>query len=418
MVRLLLVLLLVLNSGERFLAEALEWYDSNGGDDMYESMTLPEDDTQETPVEIPDWVFTPGVINEGVDCYLPCGKDGGHCPAFCGNEGYCCREDWEGEESNAVCGSSGCTGYHCCTSLIVDGKTCAQEGEECECDGYVRYGEDKYGKEGWTEWMEVSGKVLCDNEVFGDPRPRAKKVCQCQPKNLFNVCDPELFGSCGFLLKDGKYTCEELESLGYDCTGCCGADETTAAPEKTETTQASASVKLACGPSTDLIFVNEDIQTCSSYCSLLGSDCVTASVGDGESCTPLLQYDCTYNFYLDEFDVDESNWTTAICECSSASDDVIMFKQLSEDIRKTYVETSNKDEDAETTGSLLASTVSWLIIAAIFISLVALGSRVISMRILQSGKTESMKELLLPSTEIPIDTTLEFNFSLQSQELE
>ena len=68
-------------------------------------------------------------------------------------------------------------------------RQCATEGEMCGCEGgRVRYGTGA----SWTEWEtieellkaypnDVSGdKILCENNVFGDPARGKVKVCECE----------------------------------------------------------------------------------------------------------------------------------------------------------------------------------------------------------------------------------------------
>ena len=68
-------------------------------------------------------------------------------------------------------------------------RQCATEGEMCACEGgRVRYGTGA----SWTEWEtmeellkaypnDVSGdKILCENNVFGDPARGKVKVCECE----------------------------------------------------------------------------------------------------------------------------------------------------------------------------------------------------------------------------------------------
>lgn len=68
-------------------------------------------------------------------------------------------------------------------------RQCALEGEMCACEG----GRVRYGKgSSWTEWEEIEelvkaypndvseDKILCENNVFGDPAKGQIKVCQCE----------------------------------------------------------------------------------------------------------------------------------------------------------------------------------------------------------------------------------------------
>ena len=60
--------------------------------------------------------------------------------------------------------------------------TCAEEGQQCVCDGMVRFGAGHdvggYGA-GWSTWKEVVGAISCSTEIFGDPHRGTTKTCQC-----------------------------------------------------------------------------------------------------------------------------------------------------------------------------------------------------------------------------------------------
>ena len=64
-------------------------------------------------------------------------------------------------------------------NLCISGSfKCADEGEECKCTGSVKYGSgSKWTSERYTDKDTVS----CINEVFGDPKPFARKECRCTP---------------------------------------------------------------------------------------------------------------------------------------------------------------------------------------------------------------------------------------------
>ena len=57
------------------------------------------------------------------------------------------------------------------------GHLCADEGQECACYGYVTYGYDHT----WSEHRVANGKIVCANDVFGDPLYGVKKKCLCSP---------------------------------------------------------------------------------------------------------------------------------------------------------------------------------------------------------------------------------------------
>lgn len=55
-----------------------------------------------------------------------------------------------------------------------EGKRCAAEGEDCTCDGMVKFGH----KHAWTPWKTSSGVVKCVKSNF---EPAPPKVCVCKP---------------------------------------------------------------------------------------------------------------------------------------------------------------------------------------------------------------------------------------------
>jgi len=54
--------------------------------------------------------------------------------------------------------------------------SCAEESGVCECNGYVRYG---YGESWHVLDDPIEGSIGCNNDVFGDPLPGQRKICQC-----------------------------------------------------------------------------------------------------------------------------------------------------------------------------------------------------------------------------------------------
>jgi len=60
---------------------------------------------------------------------------------------------------------------------------CAREhsGRPCRCRGYVRYGKNKF-----TAWKKVNGKIACSNKVFGDPQRGHVKDCYCKSNHKFD----------------------------------------------------------------------------------------------------------------------------------------------------------------------------------------------------------------------------------------
>lgn len=64
------------------------------------------------------------------------------------------------------------------------GTVCAVEGGVCACDGQVRYGKVVLAHPSeevwpWSEYVDVSGKIACNSDVFGDPIPGTVKECRC-----------------------------------------------------------------------------------------------------------------------------------------------------------------------------------------------------------------------------------------------
>lgn len=57
----------------------------------------------------------------GKDCWNYCGRSVGHCPGYCGKDGYCCKL---GSNGTPECkrAYSPCEGFHCCTGAIPETK--------------------------------------------------------------------------------------------------------------------------------------------------------------------------------------------------------------------------------------------------------------------------------------------------------
>lgn len=58
------------------------------------------------------------LLNVGVDCWRSCSFQPGECPNFCGDGGACCSVD-DADIQACGFGESGCTGFHCCSPLVV-----------------------------------------------------------------------------------------------------------------------------------------------------------------------------------------------------------------------------------------------------------------------------------------------------------
>ena len=56
------------------------------------------------------------ILNDGVECWSPCGFKGGDCPDFCGAAGACCRKGWSSD--GASCQDVGCEYNHCCSRAV------------------------------------------------------------------------------------------------------------------------------------------------------------------------------------------------------------------------------------------------------------------------------------------------------------
>lgn len=52
------------------------------------------------------------VKNQGKDCFRRCGNKPGHCPKYCGKDGFCCREGWQADPTE--CGGLGGASHHTC----------------------------------------------------------------------------------------------------------------------------------------------------------------------------------------------------------------------------------------------------------------------------------------------------------------
>ena len=63
--------------------------------------------------------------------------------------------------------------------VVLTAHHCANERQECTCNGNVIYGVDTT----WSEPKEANGKIMCTNDVFGDPAPGLNKRCLCTPRS-------------------------------------------------------------------------------------------------------------------------------------------------------------------------------------------------------------------------------------------
>ena len=59
---------------------------------------------------------------------------------------------------------------------------CAKEGEKCNCQGLVKYGDPRSGI--FSDYKYVNPSIMCNNSVFGDPVHRTPKVCMCKTNIL------------------------------------------------------------------------------------------------------------------------------------------------------------------------------------------------------------------------------------------
>ena len=111
----------------------------------------------------------------GEHCWNKCGKQGGLCPSFCGEGGYCCRLDPEDPEDQPKdCGIAGHKGEHVCVTrpMYYKGLNFRQEHDGHHCwNGNGKKGgkADSYcGKDGaCCRITRISNDGLCDGTMGG-----------------------------------------------------------------------------------------------------------------------------------------------------------------------------------------------------------------------------------------------------------
>lgn len=68
------------------------------------------------------------IAEEGLDCWLGCGKRQGKCTDFCGANGACCKLGFHDSPPECGSGTRGCDGRHCCVlasqELLNEGANC------------------------------------------------------------------------------------------------------------------------------------------------------------------------------------------------------------------------------------------------------------------------------------------------------
>jgi G8 domain len=157
-----------------------------------------------------------------------------------------------GSNPSALDGSSVKKALAAKDTAAVTWSTCAAEGQFCEFSGSqrVRYGMGDI----WVEKV-MNGTTRCDNQVFGDPVPGVKKLCQTQPiqwtfcSKEYSKCTPEGKQLVRFGAKD-KWVIREVETVTA-CAYTVFGDPIPGTPKSCE----RAPLKGVSGPS-DPVVVN------------------------------------------------------------------------------------------------------------------------------------------------------------------
>jgi hypothetical protein len=98
-------------------------------------------------------------------------------------------------------GSGANTACLCSPGFTVSEQQCAVEGATCVCSGSMRFGRDTR----WTAPQMVSGSIVCDYRILGDPAPGATKTCRCTSD--FGTCTACAVGT--YKTATGTATCTD-----------------------------------------------------------------------------------------------------------------------------------------------------------------------------------------------------------------
>lgn len=111
---------------------------------------------------------------------------------------------WTGDEfiNSWKMDSFGCSGsdqrinYQCMSP--ANWQTCASEGQNCQCNGMVRFGKDGFWSAG--KRSSLPGGITCSTGTFGDPLSGQAKTCECASYDNYGTgvknCDRNMYSSC------------------------------------------------------------------------------------------------------------------------------------------------------------------------------------------------------------------------------
>ena len=101
--------------------------------------------------------------NEAVPCKDDCNGKNGHCPGFCGQDGYCCKE---GEKGNGCDGRIGGDGERVCVGGMYLNLDMENQGSDCKtgCGGKMGHCPDFCGQDGYCCQKKKKGNG-CDGQM-------------------------------------------------------------------------------------------------------------------------------------------------------------------------------------------------------------------------------------------------------------